>query len=109
MYESIIIQFDLATRDQHIDNVKQQIRQKQSFLMNKSREIKQSVKNNKYLEIVKKEYDDYIFHLAETKKKQLEAFKKISSHTKKNNNLLEFQEELNYKIKQLEKELKELH
>jgi hypothetical protein len=109
MYDSIIIEFDLATRDQQIDNVKQQIKQKQSFLMNKSREIKQSVKNNKYLEIVKKEYDEYLFHLKNTKKKQLEAFKKILSHTQKNNNLLDFHDELIYKIKQLEKEIKELH
>jgi hypothetical protein len=109
MYESIIIEFDLATRDQNIDNIKQQIKQKQSFLINKSREIKQSVKNNKYLEVVKKEYDNYIFHLIETKKKQLEAFKKILTHIKKNNNLLEFHDELNYKIKQIEKEIKELH
>jgi len=108
MYTSIV-QFDLATRDQHIDNIKQQIKKKQLFLMDKSREIKQSVKNNKYLEIVKKEYNDYIYHLINTKKKQLDSFKTLLNHTNKNKNLLEFQDELIYKIKQLEKEIKELH
>jgi len=108
MYTSIV-KFDLATRDKHIDNIKQQIKQKQLFLMDKSREIKQSVKNNKYLEIVKKEYNDYIYHLINTKKKQLNSFKTILNHTNKNKNLFEFQDELIYKIKQLEKEIKELH
>jgi hypothetical protein len=79
MYTSIV-QFDLATRDQHIDNIKQQIKKKQLFLMDKSREIKQSVKNNKYLEIVKKEYNDYIYHLINTKKKQLDSFKTLLNH-----------------------------
>jgi len=58
MYESIIIEFDLATRDQMIDNIKQQIKQKESFLMNKSREIKTATKNNKYIEIVNKKYSN---------------------------------------------------
>jgi len=49
-----------------------------------------------------------MFQLKNTKKKQLEAFKKILNHTKKNN-LLEFHDELLYKIKQIEKELTELH
>jgi hypothetical protein len=73
MYTSIV-KFDLATRDKHIDNIKQQIKKKQLFLIDKSREIKQSVKNNKYLEIVKKEYNDYIYLLINTKKKQLDSF-----------------------------------
>ena len=108
MYTSIV-KFDLATRDKHIDNIKQQIKKKQLFLIDKSREIKQSVKNNKYLEIVKKEYNDYIYLLINTKKKQLHSFTTILNHTNKNKNLLEFQDELIYKIKQLEKEIKELH
>jgi len=109
MYESIIVDFDLATRDQTIDNIKQQINQKQSFLINKSREIKTATKNNKYLEIVKKEYDEYIFQLKTTKKKQLEAFKNLLNHTNKKDNLLEFHDELLYKIKQIEKEINQLH
>jgi hypothetical protein len=108
MYKSVIIEFDLATRDQAIDNIKQQIKQKEFFLINKSREIKTATKNNKYLEIVNKEYSDYIFQLKNTKKKQLDAFKKILNHTNKNN-LLEFHDELLYKIKKVEKELTELH
>ena len=56
MYESIIT-FDLATRDQEIERINQLIKQKQSFLTDKSREIKIASKDNKYLEIVKKEYD----------------------------------------------------
>jgi hypothetical protein len=108
MYTSIV-NFDLATRDKHIDNIKQQIKKKQLFLIDKSREIKQSVKNNKYLEIVKKEYNDYIYLLINTKKKQLDSFKTLLNHINKNKNLLEFHDELIYKIKQLEKEIKELH
>jgi hypothetical protein len=109
MYESIIVDFDLAKRDKIIENVNLQINKKQSFLINKSREIKTAVKNNKYLEIVKKEYDDYIFHLIDTKKKQLYAFKKLLNHTKKNKNLLEFHDDLVYKIKEIEKQIKEIH
>ena len=45
MYESIIVDFDLATRDQNIDNIKQQIKQKQSFLINKSRERQEAIVN----------------------------------------------------------------
>ena len=48
MYESIIT-FDLATRDQEIERINQLIKQKQSFLTDKSREIKIASKDNKYL------------------------------------------------------------
>ena len=109
MYESIIVDFDLATRDQQINIINQQIKKKQSFLIDKSREIKQSIKTNKYLEIVKKEYDDYIYHLKDTKQKQLRSFKTLLIHTNKNKNLLEFNDEIIYKIKQIETEIKELH
>jgi uncharacterized protein (DUF3084 family) len=108
MYDSIIVS-DLATRDQYIDNINQQIKKKQSFLIDKSREIKKAVKNNKYLEIVKKEYDDYIYHLKDTKQKQLASFKTLLKHINKNKNLLEFQDEIIYKITQIEKEIKDLH
>ena len=106
MYESIIT-FDLATRDQEIERINQLIKQKQSFLTYKSREIKTTSKDNKYLEIVKKEYDEYIYHLMETKKKQLDAFKKLLTYIK-NNGLLEHQNELLYKIKLIEKEIRNL-
>ena len=106
MYESIIT-FDLATRDQEIERITQLIKQKQSFLTDKSREIKIASKDNKYLEIVKKEYDEYIYHLMDIKKKQLDAFKKLLTYIK-NNGLLEHQNELLYKIKQLEKEIRNL-
>ena len=109
MYESIIVDFDLATRDQQINIINQQIKKKQSFLIDKSREIKQSIKNNKYLEIVKKEYDHYISHLKDTKQKQLASFKTLLKHINKNKNLLEFQDEIIYKITQIEKEIKDLH
>ena len=107
MNESIIVTFDLATRDQEIERINQLIKQKQSFLTDKSREIKKTVKDNKYLEIVKKEYDEYNLHLIDTKKKQLDAFKKLLSYIK-HDGLLEYQTELLYKIKQLEKEIRDL-
>ena len=44
MYTSIV-QFDLATRDQHIDNIKQQIKKKQLFLTDCFISLLLSIKN----------------------------------------------------------------
>jgi len=106
--------FDLAERDIQIENINQQINQKQLFLINKSSEIKKNIKSNTYLSIVNKEYETYIKELIAIKKKELIAFKKLLEyiHSDKNihldSDLIYTQDKIILKISQIEKQLNEL-
>lgn len=68
-----VIEFTLAERDNYLIQIEEQIRAKRKLLLDKRRVLKKTVKENRFLQNVKKDYDAYHQYIVKQKQDQIQS------------------------------------
>lgn len=74
------LEVDLAKRDKILGDMESQLYAKRFLLLQKREALKNSMKQNRFLEEVKKDYDNYHEFLVTQKKEQIDALEYINSY-----------------------------
>lgn len=74
------LEVDLAKRDKILGDMEAQLYGKRFLLLQKREALKNSMKQNRFLEEVKKDYDNYHEFLVTQKKEQIDALEYINSY-----------------------------
>lgn len=74
------LEIDLAKRDKILGDMESQLYAKRFLLLQKRDALKNSMKQNRFLEEVKKDYDNYHDFLVTQKKEQINALEYINSY-----------------------------
>lgn len=74
------LELDLAKRDKILGDMEAQLYAKRFLLLQKREALKNSMKQNRFLEEVKKDYDNYHEFLVTQKKDQINALEYINSY-----------------------------
>ncbi len=70
----------LAERDVYLTNVYDEIRKRKKMLFDKFRTIKENEEKNEFLNLVKRDYQNYYDFILEEKEKQAEAMGALSAY-----------------------------
>jgi len=74
------MEIDLAKRDKKLANIEAQMYAKRFLLIQKRRALANAVKQNNFLEEVKKDYDAYHKHIVEQRQEQIDAMEYINNY-----------------------------
>ena len=74
------LEVDLAKRDKLLGEMEAQLYAKRFMLLQKREALKNSVKQNRFLEDVKRDYDNYHEFLISQKREQVDALEYINSY-----------------------------
>ena len=74
------LEVDLAKRDKILGDMEAQLYGKRFLLLQKREALKNSMKQNRFLEEVKKDYDNYHEFLVTQKKAQIDSLEYINSY-----------------------------
>ncbi len=74
------LEVDLAKRDKILGDMEAQLYAKRFLLLQKREALKNSMKQNRFLEEVKKDYDNYHEFLVTQKKEQIDALEYINKY-----------------------------
>tara|TARA_B100001093_G_C26803581_1_gene1004494 strand:+ start:1608 stop:1997 length:390 start_codon:yes stop_codon:yes gene_type:complete len=74
------LEVDLAKRDKILGDMESQLYAKRFLLLQKREALKNSMKQNRFLEEVKKDYDNYHEFLVTQKKEQIDALEYINKY-----------------------------
>lgn len=74
------LEVDLAKRDKILGDMEAQLYGKRFLLLQKREALKNSMKQNRFLEEVKKDYDNYHEFLVTQKKEQIDSLEYINSY-----------------------------
>jgi hypothetical protein len=74
------MEIDLAKRDKKLANLEAQMYAKRFLLIQKRRALANAVKQNNFLEEVKKDYDAYYKHIVEQRQEQVSAMEYINNY-----------------------------
>lgn len=74
------LEVDLAKRDKLLGEMEAQLYAKRFMLLQKREALKNSVKQNRFLEDVKRDYDNYHEFLVSQKREQMDALEYINSY-----------------------------
>jgi hypothetical protein len=74
------LEVDLAKRDKLLGEMEAQLYAKRFMLLQKREALKNSVKQNRFLEDVKRDYDNYHEFLISQKREQMDALEYINSY-----------------------------
>lgn len=74
------LEVDLAKRDKILGDMEAQLYAKRFLLLQKREALKNSMKQNRFLEEVKKDYDNYHEFLVTQKKEQIDALEYINNY-----------------------------
>ena len=74
------LEVDLAKRDKILGDMESQLYAKRFLLLQKREALKNSMKQNRFLEEVKKDYDNYHEFLVTQKKEQIDALEYINNY-----------------------------
>lgn len=74
------LEVDLAKRDKLLGEMEAQLYAKRFMLLQKREALKNSVKQNRFLEDVKRDYDNYHEFLVSQKREQMEALEYINNY-----------------------------
>ena len=74
------MEIDLAKRDKKLANLEAQMYAKRFLLIQKRRALANAVKQNNFLEEVKKDYDAYYKHIVEQRQEQIDAMEYINNY-----------------------------
>ena len=72
--------YSLGERDTLMNKMEEQIKEKRAFLMDRQLYLRTKIKQNKYLESVKKDYDRYNTFIIKQKEEQIKAMNIINSY-----------------------------
>ena len=61
------VNLDLATRDQYLQKIQEQIIAKRQMLLNKQKSLKQTMKQNDFLRVVHEDYSKYYDYIVKQK------------------------------------------
>ena len=70
----------LAERDVYLTNVYDELRKRKKMLLDKFRAIKENEEKNEFLNLVKRDYQNYYDFILEEKEKQAEAMGALSAY-----------------------------
>ena len=71
---------NLAKRDQKLLNLESLIENKRAMLLEKQKNLKKSVKENEFLEMVKRDYAKYNDYIVQQKREQIQAFEILKKY-----------------------------
>lgn len=71
---------DLATRDQYLVKIQEQIVAKRQMLLNKQKSLKQTMKQNNFLRVVHEDYSKYYDYIAKQKEAQIYSMDMIKQY-----------------------------
>jgi hypothetical protein len=74
------LEVDLAKRDKLLGDMEAQLYAKRFMLLQKREALKNSVKQNRFLEDVKRDYDNYHEFLVSQKREQMDALEYINNY-----------------------------
>lgn len=74
------LEVDLAKRDKILGDMEAQLYGKRFLLLQKREALKNSMKQNRFLEEVKKDYDNYHEFLVTQKKEQIDSLEYLNSY-----------------------------
>ena len=74
------LEVDLAKRDKLLGEMEAQLYAKRFMLLQKREALKNSVKQNRFLEDVKRDYDNYHEFLVSQKREQMDALEYINNY-----------------------------
>jgi len=68
-----VIELTLAERDNYVTQIEQQIQAKRNMLLEKRRTLQNTVKENKFLNTIKHDYDSYHEYILKQKQDQIQS------------------------------------
>ena len=71
---------DLATRDQYLVKIQEQIVAKRQMLLNKQKSLKQTMKQNDFLRVVHEDYSKYYDYIVKQKEAQIYSMDMIKQY-----------------------------
>tara|TARA_Y100000816_G_scaffold97668_1_gene67970 strand:- start:4853 stop:5236 length:384 start_codon:yes stop_codon:yes gene_type:complete len=74
------MEVDLAKRDQYLAELEAQMYAKRFMLLQKRKALQNAVKQNHFLEDVKRDYDAYYNHIVQQKKDQMMAIEYLQTY-----------------------------
>jgi ketol-acid reductoisomerase len=79
-FESSYTNLDLATRDQYLQKIQEQILAKRQMLLNKQKILKQTMKQNDFLREVHDDYSKYYDYIVKQKEAQIYSMDMIKQY-----------------------------
>ena len=76
-------ELSLADRDDYLEQIEAQIKNKKAFLLDKRKTLLKTEKHNEFLKGVNKDYHKYFHYIVDEKKKQMEAMNTLNAHLDK--------------------------
>ena len=74
------VNLDLATRDQYLQKIQEQIIAKRQMLLNKQKSLKQTMKQNDFLRVVHEDYSKYYDYIVKQKEAQIYSMDMIKQY-----------------------------
>lgn len=78
--EEINITMTLTERDFYINQIEQQIQEKEQLLINKYKQINNLAEKNNFLTVIKNDYTNYYNYIVKEKKEQILAMENINAY-----------------------------
>jgi hypothetical protein len=78
--EEINITMTLTERDFYINQIEQQIQEKEQLLINKYKQINNLAEKNEFLTLIKNDYTNYYNYIVKEKKEQIFAMENINTY-----------------------------
>jgi hypothetical protein len=78
--DQFAMDYSLDQKDQFLRNLEDQINQKKQIMFSKGRFLRETQKDNEYLEGVRKDYEKYRQYIARSKKQELDAMIMLKSY-----------------------------
>jgi hypothetical protein len=78
--KNVMDMIELAERDKYICQIENQIKAKREMLLNKQRYLAKSVKENKFLETVRNDYDKYNRFIIQEREEQMRAMDMLTKY-----------------------------